>query len=92
MKSGWRSGMVVFIGVLLLTLQSVPRRAAAQEFDIAAAQKRFQALYAAGDYAAALAEAQRNEAAAKRGGTNNLAYVLGAERPGSRQPGVGPVQ
>ena len=33
----------------------------------AAAQKRFQDLYAAGDYSAALAEAQKTEAAAKRG-------------------------
>jgi tetratricopeptide (TPR) repeat protein len=49
--------------------------AAAQQIDVAAAQKRFQDLYAAGNYSAALAEAQKAEAAAKRGGTNNFAYV-----------------
>jgi CHAT domain-containing protein/Tfp pilus assembly protein PilF len=54
----------------------MPQRAAAQQIDIAAAQKRFQDLYAAGDFAAALAEAQKTEAAAKRGGTNNITYVL----------------
>ena len=68
--------MVAFIGMLVLATQSVLGPAAAQQFDIAAAQKRFQDLYAAGNYAAAFAEAQKTEAAAKRGGTNNLAYVL----------------
>ena len=76
MKSGWRSGMAAFIGVLVLATQSVVGPAAAQQVDIAAAQKRFQDLYAAGNYAAAFAEAQKTEAAAKRAGTNNLAYVL----------------
>jgi CHAT domain-containing protein/tetratricopeptide (TPR) repeat protein len=75
MKSGWRSGMVAFIAVLMLAMQSVLAPAAAQ-VDIAAAQKRFQDLYAAGNFAAAFAEAQKTEAAAKRSGTNNLAYVL----------------
>ena len=75
MKSGWRSGMVAFIAVLMLAMQSVLAPAAAQ-VDIAAAQKRFQDLYAVGNYAAAFAEAQKTEAAAKRSGTNNLAYVL----------------
>jgi CHAT domain-containing protein/tetratricopeptide (TPR) repeat protein len=50
--------------------------AVAQAFDIAAAQQRFQGLYASGKYQAALAEAQKNEAAAKRGGVNTLPYVL----------------
>jgi CHAT domain-containing protein/tetratricopeptide (TPR) repeat protein len=48
----------------------------AQAFDIAAAQKRFQALYAGGKYQAALLEAQKNEAAANREGVNTLPYVL----------------
>jgi CHAT domain-containing protein/lipopolysaccharide biosynthesis regulator YciM len=48
---------------------------AAQQTDTAVSQKRFQNLYAAGNYSAALAEAQKAEAAAKRGGTNNFAYV-----------------
>jgi CHAT domain-containing protein/tetratricopeptide (TPR) repeat protein len=50
--------------------------AAAQPLDIAAAQKRFQELYAAGDYAAAFAEARSTEAAARRAGTDNILYVL----------------
>jgi len=36
---------------------------------------RFQELYSAGNYSAALVEAQKNEASAKRRGTNNIAYV-----------------
>ena len=55
---------------------AVPRCAVAQPDDVAVAQKRFQDLYAAGDYAAApFAGAQKNGAAAKRGGTSNFAYV-----------------
>lgn len=50
--------------------------AVAQSFDITAAQQRFQGLYASGKYQAALAEAQKNEAAAKRGGVDTLPYVL----------------
>jgi tetratricopeptide (TPR) repeat protein/CHAT domain-containing protein len=38
-------------------------------------QKRFQELFSAGDFKAALTEAQKNEAAAKRRGTNNINYV-----------------
>src|SRR5712691_7654333 len=73
MKSGWRSASIAFGVALMLAAASAP--AAAQQADVAASQKRFQDLYAAGDYAAALAEAQKAEAAAKRGGTNNFAYV-----------------
>ena len=40
-----------------------------------AAQKRFQELYAKGNYGAALTEAQQQEASAKRNGTNNPAYM-----------------
>ena len=68
--------MVAFAAMLVLAMGSEPGPAMAQQVDIAAAQKRFQDLYAAGDYAAAFAEAQKTEAAAKRGGTNNLAYML----------------
>jgi tetratricopeptide (TPR) repeat protein len=71
-----RSGMAAFAVALMIATESVPQRAAAQQVDIAAAQKRFQDLYAAGDFAAALAEAQKTEAAAKRAGTNNITYVL----------------
>jgi CHAT domain-containing protein/tetratricopeptide (TPR) repeat protein len=38
-------------------------------------QQRFQELFSAGDYSAALIEAQKNEAAARRAGTNNINYV-----------------
>jgi CHAT domain-containing protein/Tfp pilus assembly protein PilF len=48
---------------------------AQQQGALAASQKRFQDLYAAGNYAAAFAEAQKAEAAARRAGTNNFAYV-----------------
>src|SRR3979409_272975 len=76
MRSRWRSGLVAFLVVPVIAMVSAPLRAGAQPIDVAAAQKRFQDLYAAGDYAAAFAEAQKTEAAAKRGGTNNLPYFL----------------
>ena len=75
MRSRWRSGLIACLVVPVIAIVAVPLRAVAQPNDVAAAQKRFQDLYAAGDYSAALAEAQKNEAAAKRGGTNNFAYV-----------------
>jgi CHAT domain-containing protein/lipopolysaccharide biosynthesis regulator YciM len=75
MRSKWRSGLLAFVVVLVVAMIWAPLPGAAQQIDVAAAQKRFQDLYAAGNYSAALAEAQRNEAAAKRGGTNNFAYV-----------------
>ena len=75
MRSRWRSGLIACLVVPVIAIVAVPLRAAAQQNDVAVAQKRFQDLYAAGDYSAALAEAQKNEAAAKRGGTNNFAYV-----------------
>jgi tetratricopeptide (TPR) repeat protein len=75
MRSRWRSGLVAFLVLPVVAMASAPSPAVAQQIDVAAAQKRFQDLYAAGDYSAALAEAQKTEAAAKRGGTNNFAYV-----------------
>ena len=75
MRSKWRSGLLAFVSALAIATILPALPAAAQQNDVAAAQKRFQDLYAAGDYSAALAEAQKNEAAAKRGGTNNFAYV-----------------
>ncbi len=59
------------------------------QFDIAAAQKRFQDLWSAGDYPRALAEAQRSEAAAKKSGTNNLNYVLALNDLARAHQGVG---
>ena len=71
-----RGGIVPLLAALLLALLFACAPAAAQPLDIAAAQKRFQALYAAGRYADAFAAARDTEAAAKRAGTNNIAYVL----------------
>jgi len=65
MTSRWLSALVAFAATLALAMGSEPGPAMAQQFDIAAAQKRFQDLYAAGDYAAAFAEAQKTEAAAR---------------------------
>jgi hypothetical protein len=56
--------LIACLVVPVIAIVSVPLRAGAQQNDVAVAQKRFQDLYAAGDYAAALAEAQKNEAAA----------------------------
>lgn len=89
MISGWRGGVIVFIGVLSLALQSMFGRVNAQGIDFAKAQERFQALYSSGDYNAALAEAQKTEAAAKRGGTNNLTYVLALNDLGRANQALG---
>ena len=76
MTSTWRSSrLVAFLVIPVIAILSAPLQSMAQQIDVAAAQKRFQDLYAAGDYSAALAEAQKTEAAAKRSGTNNFTYV-----------------
>ena len=76
MTSTWRSSrLVAFLVIPVVAILSAPLQSMAQQIDVAAAQKRFQDLYAAGDYSAALAEAQKTEAAAKRSGTNNFTYV-----------------
>jgi CHAT domain-containing protein len=75
MRLKMRNRMLAFVSACALATMLPALPAAAQQNDIAAAQKRFQDLYAAGDYSGALAEAQKTEAAAKRGGTNNFAYV-----------------
>jgi CHAT domain-containing protein/tetratricopeptide (TPR) repeat protein len=67
--------------VALVTIFAGPMLAVAQKGDIAAIYQRFQELYAAGNYPAALAEAQKFEAAAKaQFGTNHWMYggALGA--------------
>jgi len=71
----WRSGLAASVILLAIAADSLRLPSAAQQIDLAASQKRFQDLYEAGNYSAALAEAQKAEAAAKRGGTNNFAYV-----------------
>jgi tetratricopeptide (TPR) repeat protein len=48
---------------------------AVQPADAQAGRTRFQELYSAGNYSAALVEAQKNEAATKRRGTDNIGYV-----------------
>src|SRR5260221_14761622 len=75
MRPTWRSGLAASVIVLVMAADGLLLQPSAQQIDMAAPQKRFQELYAAGDYSAALAEAQKAEAAAKRGGTNNFAYV-----------------
>jgi CHAT domain-containing protein/tetratricopeptide (TPR) repeat protein len=67
-------GKAWLVGALACASTSVTR-VTAQPFDIQAAQQRFQSFYTAGDYTAALEEAKKTEAAAKRGGTNNITYV-----------------
>lgn len=73
---GWTIRLIAF-GAILLLLAIGPALspALAQGADVAAAQKRFQDLYAAGNYTAALAEAQKTEEAARRISTDNFAYV-----------------
>src|SRR4030081_11275 len=89
MRSRWRSGLIACVVVPVIAIVSVPLRATAQQNDVAVAQKRFQDLYAAGDYSAALAEAQKTEAAAKRGGTNNFAYVTALNDLGRAHQALG---
>lgn len=62
---------------------------AAAQFDIAAAQKRFQAFWSAGNYTGALSEAQKNETAARKQGTNNLPYILALNDLARAHQGVG---
>src|SRR5258708_5677302 len=89
MKSRRQNGLAAFVVVLVIATGLAPEGATAQQVDIAAAQKRFQDLYTAGDYAAALGEAQKTEAAAKRGGTNNIAYVLALNDLARAHQGLG---
>lgn len=71
-RSSWWRGLAAFLIAVGVALAP----AAAQKIDIEAAQKRFAALYAAGKYSEALAQAQSTEAAAKRAGTSNITYIL----------------
>jgi CHAT domain-containing protein/Tfp pilus assembly protein PilF len=90
MQSGWLKGsalLVLIFSVLAVGPESVP--AMAQQVNIMASQKRFQELYSAGEYTAALAEAQKTEAAAKRSGTNNITYVLALNDLARAHQGLG---
>ncbi len=63
--------------IALLTLMALGSTSASpQQTDQMTAQRRFQELYTAGNYAGAFAEAQQQEIAAKRTGTNNPAYMV----------------
>jgi CHAT domain-containing protein/Flp pilus assembly protein TadD len=64
----------IFALLVFVTLGSTS--ATAQQTDQMAPQQRFQDLYATGNYAAAFAEAQQQEIAAKRNGTNNPGYMI----------------
>src|SRR5262245_60735510 len=74
MAVGWRIRMPAFLLALALSMAAAP--AGAQTGDIAAIQKSYNQLFAAGDYAAALVEAQKLEALAKqRFGTEHAVYA-----------------
>jgi CHAT domain-containing protein/Tfp pilus assembly protein PilF len=75
MKTRWRGGLATLVIAFVLSMGVGLGPASPQQSDLAASQKRFQDLYAAGNYAAAFAEAKKAEAAARRSGTNNFAYV-----------------
>ena len=70
-----RLGLSSRLAAFLVVTAAAFAPAAAQEVGIAAAQRHFQELYAAGNYSAALAAAQSTEAVAKRRGTNNITYI-----------------
>jgi CHAT domain-containing protein/Flp pilus assembly protein TadD len=72
---GNRQPRAAMIALLSIFVALVSTSATPQQIDQGAAQTRFQELYAAGNYAGALAEAQQQEVAAKRNGTNNPAYM-----------------
>src|SRR5262245_60614213 len=74
MAVGWRIGMPAFLLALALSMAAAP--AGAQTGDIAAIQKSYNQLFAAGEYAAALVEAQKLEALAKeRFGNEHAVYA-----------------
>jgi CHAT domain-containing protein/tetratricopeptide (TPR) repeat protein len=70
-----RSGRVLSVTTLLFIIAVTP--AASQQGDPVAIQKRFNELYAAGNYPAALVEAQKLEAGFKaRFGVNHVSYAI----------------
>lgn len=76
---------IVFAISLLATLP-----ASAQRIDIEATNKRYQRLYAAGNYGAALVEARKLEQAVRQlGGTNHSNYPLVLEFVGNSLGGQG---
>lgn len=77
MRSGWWNRVAALsVATVLVATMAAPVPAIAQKADLATEQKHFQDLYAAGKYSDAFAAAQATEAAARRRGTNNIAYIL----------------
>jgi hypothetical protein len=74
MRLTWRSGLAASVIALVMAADSLLLQPAAQQTDTAVSQKRFQDLYAAGNYSAALAEAQKAEAAAERSGMRTFRH------------------
>jgi CHAT domain-containing protein len=72
---GIRCSRLVAVALLAFIAALGSNSATPQPMDQAASQNRFRELYTAGNYAGALAEAQQQEDAAKRNGTNNPAYM-----------------
>jgi tetratricopeptide (TPR) repeat protein len=77
MTSGWRSWTVAFAAFLTLTVYVALAPAAAQRTDTEAIYERFNKFYNANNYASALVEAKKYEAAVKASGTNNMDYAAG---------------
>jgi tetratricopeptide (TPR) repeat protein len=82
-KSSW-----LILG-LLLAVGLESGAATAQRIDFEGSHKRFEDLCAAADYKAALVEAQKTEATAKRAGTNNISYVLALNDLGRAHQALG---
>src|SRR5688572_12641837 len=77
-----------FALLLLTAVSTVP--ANAQRIDIEATNKRYQRLYADGNYGAALVEARKLEAAVRQlGGTSHSNYPLVLEFVGNSLAGQG---
>ena len=73
MRKRW---VVTFTVLAVLAIGFLAAIQMTRRFDIADAQARFQRLYEAGNFLAALAEAETTEAVARRRGTDNIAYNL----------------
>ena len=85
-----RDAFVAAMLVFVLAASAVPMPAVAQRIDITATQNRYKDLYAQGNFAAALVEAQKLEAAV-RGlvGTRNPNYAVVLEFVGNSYQGLG---
>src|SRR2546430_596055 len=76
MKAEWRNAVAVFVVAILFPIWSGVGLAFAQQTDLNAILKRFNELYAAGNYDAALVEGQKLEVGVKaQFGTNHTIYA-----------------